>query len=98
MQCVFVDCVLSPITILVHTDWISRMGVWILDGVVYHRHLLEFALKKDTLPNTLVAIVVDLSRPWSVMESLEKWVDVVSNHISSLKVSAEEMAKMESAC
>lgn len=74
------------------------MGVWILDGVVYHRHLLDFALKKDSLHNTLVAIVVDLSRPWAVMESLEKWADVVSSHISSLKVSPEDMSKMESEC
>ena len=80
------------------TDWISRMGVWILDGVVYHRHLLEFALKKETLQNTLVAIVVDLSRPWAVMEALEKWTDVINSHIRSLKVSLEDMAKMESEC
>ena len=76
-------------------DWISRMGIWILDGVVYHSDLLKFALKKDDVDNTLVMIVVDLSKPWSIMESLERWVDVVQRHVNSLDIPPEDMRSME---
>ena len=74
------------------------MGVWILDGVVYHSSLLEFALKKESLKNTLALIVVDLSKPWSIMESLECWVEVLSKHIDSLHISPSDMAEMEKSC
>ena len=35
----------------------------------------------------MVVLVVDYSRPWSVMERLEHWVEVLDKHIESMKVS-----------
>jgi dynein light intermediate chain 1 len=76
-------------------DWLSRMGVWILDGVVYHSTLLEFAMKKENIKNTMAVIVVDLSKPWSILESLECWAKVLAEHIDSLQVPPSDMAEME---
>nr|WAW84855.1 cytoplasmic dynein 1 light intermediate chain [Halisarca dujardinii] len=78
-------------------DWLSRMGVWILDGVVNHSSLLEFALKKDSLRNTLALVVVDLSKPWDVIESLKRWTRVLSEHVDSLQLPPKDMAEMEKA-
>ena len=71
------------------------MGVWILDGVVWHSQLLSFVLKKETLPHTVVMIVADMSQPWSIMESLQRWADVVRKHIDSLMVLTTELKDME---
>ena len=71
------------------------MGVWILDGVVWHSSLLPFVLTKSTIDHTTVMIVVDMSQPWGIMESLERWAEVVRKHIQSLNIPAKELRDME---
>ena len=39
-------------------------------------------------------IVVDMSQPWNILESLERWAEVLSKHISGLKVPDKEMKEM----
>ena len=86
---------LSPLSPLPYADFLDRMGVWILDGVVWHSQLLPFVLKRDTLSHTMVMIVVDLSLPWNVMDSLEQWAEVVRKHINSLQVPSQDLREME---
>ena len=74
------------------------MGVWILDGVVWHSQLLPFVLKRDTLSHTMVMIVVDLSQPWGVVESLQRWAEVLQKHINSLQVDPQQIREMEENC
>ena len=76
-------------------DILDRMGVWILDGVVWHSQLLPFVLTKDTIEHTSVMIVVDMSQPWGIMESLERWAAVVRKHIQSLKIPPKNLKNME---
>ena len=78
-----------------YIDFLARMGVWNLDGVVWHRDLLPFVLQEKTIHDTLVMIVVDLSQPWNVLESLERWTEVVSKHVNSLKISEKQRKAME---
>lgn len=70
------------------------MGVWILDGVVWHSQLLPFVLTKSSIEHTTVMIVVDMSQPWSIMESLERWAEVLSKHIQRLSIPDKEMKDM----
>jgi len=76
-------------------DFIDRMGVWILDGVVWHSQLLPFVLTRDTIEHTTVMIVVDLSQPWNIMESLERWAEVVRRHVNSLQIPGRQLRQME---
>jgi len=39
--------------------------------------------------------VVDMSRPWTIMESLQKWASVLREHVDKLKIPPEEMREME---
>ncbi|CAI8032899.1 Cytoplasmic dynein 1 light intermediate chain 2 [Geodia barretti] len=71
------------------------MGVWVLDGVVWHSQLLPFVLKKETVGQTMVMIVVDLSQPWAIMESLQRWAEVVLKHVNSLHISPQDRKDME---
>ncbi|XP_019391435.1 PREDICTED: cytoplasmic dynein 1 light intermediate chain 2 [Crocodylus porosus] len=73
----------------------TRCNVWILDGDLYHKGLLKFAVSADSLQDTIVVFVVDMSRPWTVMESLQKWASVLCEHIDKMKIPPEEMRDME---
>uniref|UniRef100_A0AC11CKK1 Dynein cytoplasmic 1 light intermediate chain 1 n=1 Tax=Ovis aries TaxID=9940 RepID=A0AC11CKK1_SHEEP len=73
----------------------TRCNVWILDGDPYHKGLLKFSLDAISLKDTLVMLVVDMSKPWTALDSLQKWASVVREHIDKLKVPPEEMKEME---
>uniref|UniRef100_A0A8B9TGF2 Dynein light intermediate chain n=1 Tax=Anas platyrhynchos TaxID=8839 RepID=A0A8B9TGF2_ANAPL len=73
----------------------TRCNVWILDGDLYHKGLLKFAMDASSLKDTLIMLVVDMSRPWTALDSLQKWASVVREHIDKLKIPPEEMKEME---
>ncbi|MBN3277773.1 DC1L2 protein, partial [Polyodon spathula] len=73
----------------------TRCNVWILDGDLYHKGLLKFAASAESLTDTLVVFVADMSRPWTIMESLQKWASVLREHIDKLKIQPEEMRQLE---
>ncbi|XP_039931622.1 cytoplasmic dynein 1 light intermediate chain 2-like [Hirundo rustica] len=76
----------------------TRCNVWILDGDLYHKGLLKFAVSAESLQDTIVVFVADMSRPWTVMESLQKWASVLQEHIDKMKIPPEEMRHMEQKC
>lgn len=83
-------CTLSPTA-----DIVDRMSVWILDGVVWHSQLLSFVLTKSNIQDTTVMIVVDMSQPWTIMESLERWAEVVRKHIQTLQIPDKQLKAMQ---
>ncbi|KAG7482324.1 hypothetical protein JOB18_018766 [Solea senegalensis] len=76
-------------------DDLTRCNVWILDGDIYHKGLLKFAVSAQSLPDSLALFVADMSRPWTVMESLQKWASVLRDHVDKLKIPREKMREME---
>ncbi|KAI7814861.1 Dynein, partial [Triplophysa rosa] len=76
-------------------DDLARCNVWILDGDLYHKNLLKFAVTADSLKDSLAVFVVDMSRSWTIMESLQKWASVLREHVDKLKIPPEEMREME---
>ncbi|XP_035680572.1 cytoplasmic dynein 1 light intermediate chain 1-like isoform X2 [Branchiostoma floridae] len=73
----------------------TRCGVWVMDGDSHHRGLLRFALSAENIEHTLVMLAVDMSRPWTILESLQKWADIIHHHIDRLKVPPEKMKELE---
>lgn len=73
----------------------TRLGVWILDGDPLHKGLLQFAITPKSITNTLIVQVVDISRPWTIKESLHSWTEVLREHIHSLKLPPKELNEME---
>jgi dynein light intermediate chain 1 len=43
-------------------------------------------------------LVVDMSKPWTALDSLQKWASVVREHVDKLKIPPEEMKEMEQKC
>ena len=73
----------------------TRLGIWILDGDTHHRNLLRYAIPKHNFSNTLVMLVVSMASPWTIAESLQRWVDVLSTHVDRLKLDADERREHE---
>ena len=76
----------------------TRLGVTVLDGDPHHTGLLKFALTKENFADTLVLLVVSMSQPWSILESLQKWTQILQDHINRLKIPPEEMYEYEQSC
>lgn len=49
-----------------------RMGCYILNGNTECATLMQLLLTNEAVRDTLIMLVVDLSRPWTIMDSLEK--------------------------
>jgi len=67
------------------SDLLSRAHIWTLEGDVGHAPLVDFALNEKNIANSVVLVVLDFSQPWLLVESLEKWLKVLENHIEVLK-------------
>jgi len=77
-------------------DVVSRMKVWQLDDR-NHWSLLAKLLNPGDLTHAAFVITVDLSKPWDIVASLEKWIDVlkqVSEKVLS-QLSAEQQKEMK---
>lgn len=74
---------------------LTRCNVWILDGDLYHKGLLKFAVSAKSLTDCLAVFVVDMSRPWIIMDSLQKWSSVLRDHVDKLKIEPDVMREME---
>lgn len=46
--------------------------------------LLKFALSTDTLADSAVILVLDWTRPWKFLESLERWIGVLQRRIDEI--------------
>jgi Dynein light intermediate chain (DLIC). len=68
----------------------TRLGVWILDGEPAHSNLLRFALNQETLPHTMVMLVVSMTTPWNIIDELHNWASVLQDHIDSLNIGAHD--------
>ncbi|XP_038628889.1 cytoplasmic dynein 1 light intermediate chain 2 [Tachyglossus aculeatus] len=73
----------------------TRCNVWILDGDLFYRGLLKFVMNADSLLDTLPIFVADMSRPWTIMKSLQKWASVLREYIDKLRIPAEDRRIME---
>ena len=85
---------IALINFIIFTDQ-TRLGVWILDGDLHHRSLLRYSLTKDSLPHTLVMLVVSMAQPWKIVDSLQRWSDVISTHIDRLKLDSQQRHELE---
>jgi dynein light intermediate chain 1 len=69
--------------------------VWILDGdVTCSSPLLKFAIKPDTLENTVLILVASMTQPWSLLSTLKKWITIVEEHIDRLKIDPTHLQEL----
>ncbi|XP_070193034.1 cytoplasmic dynein 1 light intermediate chain 2-like isoform X2 [Littorina saxatilis] len=78
-----------------YRDEQARLNVWVLDGDQSHTGLLKYALTEENFEDTMVLLVASIAQPWSIAESLNKWVTVLSEHIDKLRIPPEKMREFE---
>ncbi|CAI5747510.1 unnamed protein product [Peronospora destructor] len=61
-------------------DVMAHICTWSLNDLTFE-DLIKIAIKPQTLQKTVVAIVLDLSRPWTIKSSLEQWLSVLEGQL-----------------
>ena len=79
----FHECAIinSPFSIL---DVLSRLGVFAMDGNAEFRTQLDYVVTPTTVGSFVVLVVLDMSKPWNLGRSLERWLQILSDHLLSL--------------
>lgn len=67
----------------------ARLGVWVLDGDPGHANLLRFALNAERFPNTLVMLVAAMTTPWTILDQLQAWAELLGDHVDKLNLNNE---------
>lgn len=77
-----------------HEDIIARLSVYLLaDSSPAFTPLLQSLLTPETIPNTLVVILLDWSQPWFWLRQLRDWVSLLRVLLQSLSPECKD--KME---
>lgn len=72
-----------------------KLGVWILDGdVTCSAPLLKFALKPETLEDTVLVLLASMSQPWSLLQTLKKWTNLVEEHLDRLRIDPTRLKEL----
>mmetsp|Transcript_43470 Transcript_43470/g.70540 ORF Transcript_43470/g.70540 Transcript_43470/m.70540 type:complete len:499 (+) Transcript_43470:104-1600(+) len=65
-----------------------KVNVWTLEGDLNHKDLLGLGLNAANLGDSVVVIALDMSKPWALMETLTKWLEALSEHVTAVMKNA----------
>jgi hypothetical protein len=75
-----------------------KLSIWIPDGdcnAKTSNELLKYALNETNIDNTLVMLVASMSTPWNMMQTLNKWHNLLADHLTkNLNLDKERMDKL----
>ncbi|CAH8678655.1 unnamed protein product [Schistosoma rodhaini] len=77
-------------------DVSANLSVFIIDGNPIQSHLLKFVVTEDSFNDQMALMVVSINEPWKIIESLEKWAEILNKHINKLKLSKEMITACKS--
>eukprot|EP00033_Pygsuia_biforma_P002697 GCRY01002979.1.p1 GENE.GCRY01002979.1~~GCRY01002979.1.p1 ORF type:complete len:465 (-),score=110.76 GCRY01002979.1:507-1901(-) len=69
---------------------LGRLNFWALEGDFQSSTLLRHSLNENTLSQSALLLALDLSKPWTVLEAFDRWMNFFSRHIESLELSSSE--------
>jgi dynein light intermediate chain 1 len=100
--CKYRTCCLSFLSlILTHKcpDFpVTRIHVWQTEGDPEHFDLLKFAQNQQNFEHSCVMIVLDFSKPWDLVVSLNTWLEVLKRHLQSLNLPQEKLNEAKRKC
>jgi len=73
----------------------GRLGIWQLEGVEDYATLLPYALSKENWASSMVVVVLDLSKPWTLEASALKWLGLVQQAWEALHLSPGERDELQ---
>ena len=66
-----------------NSEIIGKLNVWIMNFFIDKEKIMELIRPVDLL-NSICLIIVDLSRPWTIKESLTKWTKLIQEAFGEL--------------
>jgi len=73
---------------------VGKIGVWILNELVDKKTFTSL-IKSEQILKSICIIVLDLSRPWSLKESLKKWLNYIDDTFSPILANFEKEKQLE---
>jgi dynein light intermediate chain 1 len=64
-------------------DIMGKIGIWIVNDLI-DKKTLQSLIKPEHILKSISVIVLDLSRPWSLKESLKKWLNFIDETFTPL--------------
>ena len=77
------------------SDTLAQMSFWSVSGQGELGKSLEFILRPENVSKSLAIILADISEPWTVLESLEKWTALINSFIDSLGIDPKRLKELE---
>lgn len=65
-------------------DVIARVGIYQIASDTSYKSLVHHCLRAESLGDSLVVIVVDWSKPWGFMQTLDKWLSAVEQEVVAI--------------
>lgn len=62
---------------------INKVGVWIMNEIT-DKNTFSNLIKEKSILKCVCLVVVDYSRPWSIINSLHKWCDFIYDNFGNL--------------
>ena len=66
-----------------NSETIGKLNVWIMNFFIDKEKIMELIRPVDLL-NSICLIIADLSRPWTIKESLTKWTKLIQETFGEL--------------
>ena len=79
-------------------DSLDRIGIWQLEGDVEHQNLLSLALDDVSVSNSVALVVLDLARPWDLMNQVERWMNSLQHVLSKLDPVKSNLSERKQKC
>ena len=71
------------------------MAFWSVSGHGDLRSTFQFILRQDSLSKSLAIVLADMSEPWTILDSLEKWTALLNTFIDSLGIDPRKLRELE---
>ncbi|KAJ3285630.1 hypothetical protein HK104_009391 [Borealophlyctis nickersoniae] len=65
-------------------DVVARIGLYHLASDAAYQALVRLPLNLDTLADSLVVLVLDWTRPWLFLQSLDRWLTVLEREVNGM--------------
>ncbi|KAI9199311.1 dynein light intermediate chain-domain-containing protein [Polychytrium aggregatum] len=65
-------------------DVIARIGIYQIAGDTQYQSAIPHVLDAEAICDALIVVVLDWNKPWSFVESLEKWLSSLEDQIKTI--------------
>ncbi|GAU97915.1 hypothetical protein RvY_09135 [Ramazzottius varieornatus] len=65
---------------------VTQINAWVLEEEYFASSLMPLVLNEKTLDKTVVWLFINMTKPWNIVQSLEKWSTVLTEELDKLRL------------